>query len=290
MATAIIEIGVLLVVAAPTPSEGFKFGFNNSYTCHCKNDEKCDIVTGRCDNGCLKGWGGPSCQQGNVALGSEEVSQSDILIDSYGPKQAVDGYTDTAWTFNHPCIHTSFSPWAWWVIDLQRTFSLRFLKIFHQAGYAQGFSVHIDNELCFKHTNVSNPPTEIPIECGRTITGRHVNISSIRSDDFFHYIRLCEVEIYVCSRGTFGSDCNKFCHCSNGDECDVITGQCPNGCQKGWKGASCNTDIAFGIRPHGNRHHRGKGNMFAILQIQLLIYTHMATDIIEENMCARLQI
>ncbi|ESO89384.1 hypothetical protein LOTGIDRAFT_154494 [Lottia gigantea] len=83
-----LQISVLLVVATLTPSEGFKFGFNNSYTCHCKNDEKCDIVTGRCDNGCLKGWGGPSCQQ------VIEIGRSSSLTDIEFPKPAASTYPE----------------------------------------------------------------------------------------------------------------------------------------------------------------------------------------------------
>ncbi|ESO86418.1 hypothetical protein LOTGIDRAFT_167232 [Lottia gigantea] len=116
---------------------------------------------------------------------------------------------------------------------------LNFIKL--GLSYFKGFSVHIDNELCYQHTGNSNPTNEFSIECSRTITGRYVNISNIRPGEIYHHFSLCEVEIYVCSRGTYGSECNNFCHCSNYDKCDVKTGQCPNGCQIGWDGDSCNT-------------------------------------------------
>jgi hypothetical protein len=42
----------------------------------------------------------------------------------------------------------------------------------------------------------------------------------------------------VCSYGTFGPNCDRFCHCK-GDTCDQRTGVCPKGCLPGWMGSEC---------------------------------------------------
>ncbi|ESO89568.1 hypothetical protein LOTGIDRAFT_176849, partial [Lottia gigantea] len=177
------------------------FGFNNYYTCHCLSNEKCNIKNGGCRSGCSRGWRGPSCQQENRALDSTSVNQSGIYNNKpslYGPLLVVDGYNDTNRNI-HYCsdTETDTSTWQWWSIDLQEEYPIGYLKIFHRYDRLyvfKGFSVHIDNELCFRHTGSSNPPAVFPIECRKTLTGRHVNIS--RDTDTLRYIALCEVEIY----------------------------------------------------------------------------------------------
>ncbi|ESO86876.1 hypothetical protein LOTGIDRAFT_175985, partial [Lottia gigantea] len=47
-----------------------KFGVDNSYTCHCINDEQCDKETGECGGGCAAGWSGPTCQKPSWSLSS----------------------------------------------------------------------------------------------------------------------------------------------------------------------------------------------------------------------------
>ncbi|CAL1532194.1 unnamed protein product [Lymnaea stagnalis] len=37
----------------------------------------------------------------------------------------------------------------------------------------------------------------------------------------------------------FGTDCQYKCHCKNNVTCDVINGDCPNGCDTGWFGPAC---------------------------------------------------
>ncbi|XP_041357631.1 receptor-type tyrosine-protein phosphatase epsilon-like [Gigantopelta aegis] len=58
------------------------------------------------------------------------------------------------------------------------------------------------------------------------------------------YMELCEVEVYVCSNGTYG-DCRQFCYCKDGP-CDFITGQCPGSgiCEIGFTGQHCQTDCS----------------------------------------------
>ncbi|XP_048237048.1 multiple epidermal growth factor-like domains protein 10 [Haliotis rufescens] len=53
-------------------------------------------------------------------------------------------------------------------------------------------------------------------------------------------LNLCEVEIFVCSHGTFGQLCNHFCHCSDGP-CGRFSGICAGDCRPGWQGQNCST-------------------------------------------------
>ena len=43
-----------------------------------------------------------------------------------------------------------------------------------------------------------------------------------------------------CDAGFYGSHCNNECHCLDNEICDQVIGQCPNKCDLGWKGISCN--------------------------------------------------
>lgn len=42
-----------------------------------------------------------------------------------------------------------------------------------------------------------------------------------------------------CTKGTFGQGCAEECHCYGEAACDHVTGECPSGCQEGFKGSAC---------------------------------------------------
>ena len=52
-------------VVVPCNTEG-KFGWKCKFTCHCKNGEDCDKVTGHCGSGCEEGRYGIGCQYGKA--------------------------------------------------------------------------------------------------------------------------------------------------------------------------------------------------------------------------------
>ncbi|XP_056002711.1 uncharacterized protein LOC130049325 isoform X2 [Ostrea edulis] len=44
----------------------------------------------------------------------------------------------------------------------------------------------------------------------------------------------------VCEGGFYGTNCSKPCgHCNSGAHCNIVTGNCPNGCQGHWSGSRC---------------------------------------------------
>lgn len=46
-----------------------------------------------------------------------------------------------------------------------------------------------------------------------------------------------------CFNGTYGLKCLKSCsgHCFENETCDIVSGICQNGCNKGWTGSKCFT-------------------------------------------------
>ncbi|ESO86420.1 hypothetical protein LOTGIDRAFT_167234 [Lottia gigantea] len=90
--------------------------FNNIYTCHCLNNKTCDTVT--------------SVGYKNIAY-KKPANQSGQETET-GPQEAVDGSKSIRSYFD--CIDTGYSPWAWWLVDLGRLFSLRYLKIYYRSG------------------------------------------------------------------------------------------------------------------------------------------------------------
>lgn len=43
-----------------------------------------------------------------------------------------------------------------------------------------------------------------------------------------------------CDGHTYGYNCQEHCGiCRNGEECDTVTGVCPNGCDTGYMGDNC---------------------------------------------------
>ncbi|XP_041477474.1 uncharacterized protein LOC121425476 [Lytechinus variegatus] len=43
----------------------------------------------------------------------------------------------------------------------------------------------------------------------------------------------------TCSAGLYGVDCLQICHCSEGNPCNIVSGECPGECENGWTGPSC---------------------------------------------------
>ena len=47
-----------------------------------------------------------------------------------------------------------------------------------------------------------------------------------------------------CDNGTFGHDCTRNCgKCVLNEQCDHVTGVCPNGCNRGYQGIHCTEGI-----------------------------------------------
>ncbi|XP_046551928.1 multiple epidermal growth factor-like domains protein 10, partial [Haliotis rubra] len=96
--------------------------------------------------------------------------------------------------------------------------------------------IYVGGQLCFQWSSDTYPPAIADVKCQQALTGNNLTIQTS------NYVALCEVQIFVCSDGWFGEDCDKQCHCSlNTEVCDKITGQCVSGCSPGYMGTDCQT-------------------------------------------------
>ncbi|XP_061170708.1 receptor-type tyrosine-protein phosphatase epsilon-like [Saccostrea echinata] len=79
------------------PRGWYGHGCKKQCSGHCRNNDICDHVTGRCDNGCADGWIGrnceESCKDGNYGPGCVNNCSGHCLNDSHCNKQT--GHCDT---------------------------------------------------------------------------------------------------------------------------------------------------------------------------------------------------
>ncbi|XP_055956218.1 protein draper-like [Patella vulgata] len=230
MATTLSTLGIGLMLISTIYCS--TFGYNNSLTCNC--EESCQD-SGICSTGgCKQGWSGPTCQKENVAL-HKPANQSSYYKSYWPSSRGVDGDINTF-------IDMMASKQGWWLVDLLQNYPITDITLYHRNKLLhrlRGFYVYIINEdlvstLCYHHTN-ETLTFVYKIRCNST--GRYVNITS---DTNKAILNLSEVEIYVCSAGTYGANCTEFCHCSQYTRCDDITGYCKDGCLPRWHGNSCN--------------------------------------------------
>ncbi|XP_046553393.1 multiple epidermal growth factor-like domains protein 10 [Haliotis rubra] len=227
------------------------FGDYCSYSCNCGSS--CNSATGVCAGACDDGWregNGSLCQKENVAYG-KQVSGSGDYSNSWTAKKAVDGNRDQDVTHGS-CYHSYYYPTFWWV-DLAAEYRIHSVRIYNRAGYPHrlancSISVGPDSNsetVCYTFpSNRKDIPDVIDLTCngiGNFFIIRNPGNAPSQDDT----LNICEVEIYVCSKGTFGAYCSEFCHCLN-STCDHATGKCPGDCSPGWMGNTCSTQCTNG--------------------------------------------
>ncbi|XP_048256543.1 receptor-type tyrosine-protein phosphatase T-like isoform X2 [Haliotis rufescens] len=221
------------------------YGFQCGYRCNCDQD-KCDSTSGCSPPACHPGWSGPTCQKHNIARKKATSSSGD---NNFPSSKATDGNTDA--NSYLVCIDTAPSNPNWWRVDLNDTVLIREVTIYFRTDYTprrNGIQVYLTNSIqvpsglnCYNVTNrndgmkISNV-THAPCH-GR---GRYLLLYTT----VLPVMDFCEVEVDVCDPGTFGDDCDHYCHCKDGP-CDYTTGDCPTQlCQPGWTGNSCATECS----------------------------------------------
>ncbi|XP_060083383.1 receptor-type tyrosine-protein phosphatase kappa-like [Ylistrum balloti] len=254
------------------------FGDLCQYKCHCEFGAACTPTTGECFAGCEEGYiGKPTCQIKNVALGKETDQNGDTTVTS---SLVVDGdrRQDGSTYGCSRAIDTKYPFIAWWYVDLGQNYSLNRIKIYFRNDLAinkprrEGVRVYVTsspldfnaNALCYKDIlkpdGIIAPPDLLDLR-NCTTNGRYVIVYNERplvdpmncpttTYSCWANLEICEVEVFACTEGTFGDNCDKFCHCKNGT-CDPNTGICPGGeCQEGWMGEQCDIgcpDGKYGI-------------------------------------------
>ncbi|XP_048243461.1 receptor-type tyrosine-protein phosphatase epsilon-like [Haliotis rufescens] len=223
-----------------------KFGDSCFYSCHC--GDSCDQTTGVCGGGCDAGWVGgheATCQKENVAYNKHATTPSGLYYHDppWSADKAVDGNRDQD-VFNNSCFHSEFKDSkAVWTVDLGQPYMIHDVRIYNRARYIarlqtavlslRNYSTPGATCYTFPSDTVETSNSVYDVTCNGT--GRYFTITHKKQT-----LNLCEVEIFVCSNGTFGELCNHFCHCSDGP-CGRFSGVCAGDCRPGWQGQNCST-------------------------------------------------
>ncbi|XP_067685393.1 multiple epidermal growth factor-like domains protein 10 [Haliotis asinina] len=230
------------------------FGNNCDKRCHCL-DRVCNRMTGHCSSRCTLGFSGANCQTQNVALGAIAV-QSSVYYEPYETSRplnltanyAVDGRVSDNLR-DSPCAHTDErdrTP-SWTVFpNSSRHDKIHRLKLYLRKSWLdryEGMEILVDNQICYVLPRNKQPDYITDVTCRQPLSGNRVTIQTRQE-----FLTLCEVQIFVCSDGWFGDDCDKQCHClDNKEVCDKITGKCSSGCIPGFTGANCHSLCSDGL-------------------------------------------
>ncbi|XP_046561539.1 platelet endothelial aggregation receptor 1-like isoform X2 [Haliotis rubra] len=226
--------------------------------CHCNTTTACALFpsttcsqVGDPDR-CQEGWFGSHCQRRNIAIGQSATQSSTFAENSYRTgntvhrfeaRYGVDGRTTTT-LYSKPftCTHTAIGdPQPAWTVHLSNsnTDKIQHIKLYLREGFLdrnKGMQIYVGGQLCYEWSTDTSPPAIADIKCQQALTGNNLTIQT------HDYLSLCEVQIFVCSDGWFGEDCEIQCHCSlNTEVCNKITGQCLSGCAPGYMGTDCQT-------------------------------------------------
>ncbi|XP_025108283.1 uncharacterized protein LOC112572689 isoform X2 [Pomacea canaliculata] len=169
---------------------------------------------------------------------------------------AINGNTDTNFDIKaRPpnCIHTATNDTnPLWQVDLGRNFSLHSIIIYgriNNIGRMDCVEVSLDGEHvytfpCPGTVNVTTVIDLSPPRHGRVVT---ITRNYTTPGDYSPFLSICEVQIWVCQVGWWGSDCQTQCSqmCQGaGDDtgednyCDSDNGACVKGCSDGYYNVS----------------------------------------------------
>ncbi|XP_067660419.1 multiple epidermal growth factor-like domains protein 10 [Haliotis asinina] len=217
-----------------------KFGDTCRYSCHCGHS--CNQTTGVCGGDCDEGWiggRGGTCQKENIAY-RKYATSSGSSKSVWSADKAVDGNREQVLT-RDSCFHASDYP-SVWTVDLGQQYRIYDVRIYNRNGYAWKIQSAV---LSLSNSSSSTPGVPCYTFTSSTATDNSIyDVICDGTGQFFTIyhgwakLNLCEVEIYVCSQGSFGTDCNHFCHCSDGP-CYNASGICGGDCRSGWRGQNC---------------------------------------------------
>ncbi|XP_052777423.1 receptor-type tyrosine-protein phosphatase kappa-like [Mya arenaria] len=214
----------------------------------------------------------PFCQAENVAIRKKTYQHGTYM--GWNASRAVDGnadqdgtYGSCAWAHNNDDVFKT-----WWNVDLAASYDVKSIEIYFRTEDAMsqsrraGVRVYISNSveeaknagLCYidQMSDFVFPPDHLILRddsmaCSER-RGQFVilyidrptqtptrNCPTNTLYSCWANLELCEVEVYACTNGTFGSNCERRCHCKEGGACDVTIGSCPGGCIPGWEGVAC---------------------------------------------------
>ncbi|XP_048779236.1 uncharacterized protein LOC125682605 [Ostrea edulis] len=214
------------------------------------------------------------CAYENLAL-NKSAEQSSTLPSQAdaGPMRAVDNNTDQILSSSGTnCARTDVSSIVWWRVDLGEIRSIHDIRVYYRNdsdGYVQnrvlsnaGFSLYVSDttcdgytggHLCYKN-NDTLPQLESDHLCTRH--ARYVTYYNERGEGVIlppkadrtqstTIAELCEVQVFGCTVGIYGENCDKECpiNCRN-KQCDIETGACLQ-CNDGLKGERCDQNLTI---------------------------------------------
>ncbi|XP_048256541.1 receptor-type tyrosine-protein phosphatase alpha-like isoform X11 [Haliotis rufescens] len=237
-----------------------KYGYRCSYQCYCPL-VNCNSTSGCEPANCSDGWSGPTCQKENLAF-NMTTSSSSVHFPS---SNAVNG--DIKGGDEHRCFHSVYDDAnitsAWWRVDLGNETLVRDVVIYFRTNYIvrrNGIQIYIadtdnsstDGVNCYNVTgnrNGTDIPDVLNVTCsdeGRFLVLYTTTVNNEINNVNVPVLDFCEVKVEVCGPGTFGADCNNYCHC-DGEVCNYLSGVCPSGdCLPGWQPDKCDTVCVFG--------------------------------------------
>ncbi|XP_046365935.2 uncharacterized protein LOC124141822 [Haliotis rufescens] len=176
----------------------------------------------------------------NIALNKSTTTVRSGRITN-GGHSAVDGNTS-----NISCI--SLFPYTWLRIDLDTTMKVHAI-ILHRGSQPSSDTYWNKTEVCVSpRPEMTEPPDDeylCNLSSNTEASSLHV---SCRNQGRFVFVRntftsipsLCEVQVYVCTNGSYGAECSQSCGYCGGGSCDADTGVCGGGgCMAGYSGSNC---------------------------------------------------
>ena len=221
-----------------TSSYSFSGHGGAHFTCHCSNNDPCDVITGECPAGCATdsglSWSGEGCQTGNVALGK---TASQTGSSSHSADRAIDGeHGQAIWEECSEAERVSGD--LWWRVDLGGTYVVTEVHIYLRSDtVAGGALIFISDSNYFTYDDLCGEVggTTDVLSCTSPTVGQYITIQQPYT--FIHTLSICEVSVigyqyYKCSTSIFhyGPGCLLKCHCVY--QCDWITGACDDDCHE----------------------------------------------------------
>nr|XP_034313029.1 uncharacterized protein LOC105342354 [Crassostrea gigas] len=204
--------------------------------CHCTCCRFCTYPRDSYCEFCQAGWGGTinnRCQRKKLTYKATATSSSTSGINF--ARNAVDEDPTT-----YALTKSEKNPLL--TITLSNIFTIRWIYLILQEDSYTTFFVFIKNStltdatLCnfFYATRIKNTRNII---CTETLTGDQIVITT---NSTFGRLVVFETQVYECSQGTYGENCDIQCRNCVDNTCEQYTGVCEMGCKVGWYGDTCN--------------------------------------------------
>ncbi|PVD24667.1 hypothetical protein C0Q70_15152 [Pomacea canaliculata] len=217
------------------------------------------------ENRCADGWFGSECTEcghcaNNSVCDNNTGTEFTRLVDAF----SIPTYVFTSEPRTHAlrelkvtppnCIMTAIGDYnPLWLVDLGRNFSLHSIIIYGRRDRIDRMDCaqvshdgdHVYTFPCPGTRNVTTVINLSPPRHGRVVT---ITRNYTTPGDYSPFLNICEVQIWVCQVGWWGSDCQTQCSqtCQHtgdvtGEDnyCDSDNGACVKGCADGWFGSEC---------------------------------------------------